>query len=298
MDTEMAVLRQLLAQSPMAPSANLDFAALRANLEAFAAAAPVVEGSTVVNETLGGVASERVAAPGASDNRAILYLHGGGYAIGSPRTHRALAAQLSAASNATAFVIDYPLAPEYPYPAGLEAAVGAYQALLAQGLSSANIVIAGDSSGGGMALAVALRLRTMNVAMPAGLLCMSPWADLSQSGESHRTHAKRDPVVVTESQMQWAAIYAGASPVTDPMISPAKADFANLPPLLVHVGSEEVLLSDAIAIATRAGEAGVECTLFVAPGMIHVWHAYFPLLSAARTAIADAGLWIKARTGT
>jgi acetyl esterase/lipase len=296
MNPEIAVVRQLLAQSPMAPSASLDFAALRAGMEAFAEAAPVVEGSTVVEVTLGGVTGERVAAPDASDSRAMLYLHGGGYAIGSPRTHRALAAQLSAASGATAYVIDYPLAPEHPFPAGLDAAVAAYQALCAQGLKTANIVIVGDSAGGGLALAAALKLRALKAPMPAGLFCMSPWADLSQSGESHRTHAKRDPMIVTESQMQWAALYAGKSPVADPMVSPIRADFSDLPPLLIHVGSEEVLLSDSIAIAARAGEAGVECTLFIAPDMIHVWHAFFPLLTAARTAIADAGLWIKAKT--
>ena len=297
MNPEIAAVRQLLAQSPMAPSTSTDFAALRAGLESFAGALPLVEGATVEAMSLDGVACERVAAPGASAERAIVYLHGGGYAIGSPRTHRALAAQFSAASGATAYVIDYPLAPEHPFPAGLNAAVAAYQGLLTQGLKPANIVIAGDSAGGGLTLAAALKLRAMNAPMPAGLFCMSPWADLSQSGESHRTHAGRDPIVLTESQMAWSVIYAGKTPVSDPMVSPVKGDFTKLPPILVHVGTEEVLLSDALAVAARAGEAGVECTLVIAPEMIHVWHAFFPLLTAARTAIADAGSWIKTKLG-
>ncbi len=296
MNPEIVVVRQLLAQSPMAPSTSLDFAALRAGMEAFAGQLPVVEGAKVKEILLAGVPGERVAAPGASDRHAILYLHGGGYAIGSPRTHRALAAQFSAASGAIAYVIDYPLAPEHPFPEGLDAAVGAYQALLAQGMSPANIVIAGDSAGGGLALAAALKLRALKAPMPAGLFCMSPWADLSLSGDTHRTHAKRDPMIVTASQAQWAAVYAGRSPLTDPLVSPTKGDFASLPPLLIHVGTEEVLLSDALAVAARAGEAGVECTLFIAPDMIHVWHAFFPLVAAARAAIADAGLWIRAKT--
>ena len=296
MNPEIAAVRELLAQSPMAPSTSLDFAALRAGMEAFAGLLPIVEGATVNEIIVGGVSGERVAAPGADDRRAILYLHGGGYAIGSPRTHRALAAQFSAASGATAYVIDYPLAPEHPFPAGLDAAVTAYQALLGQGLKPANIVIAGDSAGGGLALAAVLKLRALKAPMPAGIFCMSPWADLSLSGESHRTHSKRDPMIVTESQRQWAAAYAGKSSVADPMVSPTKGDFASLPPLLIHVGTEEVLLSDALTVAARAGEAGIECTVFIAPEMIHVWHAFFPLLTAARTAIADAGGWIRAKT--
>ncbi len=296
MNPEIAAVRELLAQSPMAPSLSLDFPALRAGLEEFAALLPIVEGATVAEITLAGVAGERVAAPGASDRHAILYLHGGGYAIGSPRTHRALAAQLSAASGATAYVIDYPLAPEHPFPAGLEGAVAAYQALQDQGLKPANIVIAGDSAGGGLALAAALKLREIKAPMPAGLFCISPWADLTLSGETHRSHAKRDPIIVTEGQKQWAAAYAGKSPLADPLVSPAKSDFANFPPLLIHVGTEEVLLSDSLSIAARAGEAGVECVLLIAPEMIHVWHVFFPILTPARTAIADAGLWIKAKT--
>lgn len=297
MNPEIAVVRQILSQTPLSESASMDVVQQRAAMEAFTAQLPVRSGAKADVIALGGVPAERVIASGASSLRVILYLHGGGYSMGSPRTHRSLAAELSAASGATVWVIDYPLAPEHPFPEGLDAAVAAYKALLAQRLKPEHLVIAGDSAGGGLTLALAVKLKELGLPQPAGLFCISPWADLTQSGDSHRTHASRDPMVTTNDLNQSAEHYAGKTTATNPMISPVKGDFAGLSPILVHVGTEEVLFSDSLMVAARAGEAGIECTLIVAPEMIHVWHAFFPMLSAARSAIADAGAWIKTRTG-
>lgn len=289
----VAVIRERFAQLP--PVAATDYSALRARMEGFGATRPLPEGTQVEAITLSGVPGERIIPPDMNKDRSVLYLHGGGYVIGSPGSHRALVAQLAGAAGATTYLIDYPLAPEHPFPAALDATVAAYQALIEQGQSPANLVIAGDSAGGGLALATALKLRDGNLPLPAGLFCMSPWADLTLSGKSHHTHASRDPMVVSDDALIWAEAYAGPQRHSNPLVSPAKGDFSKLPPLLIHVGSEEVLLSDSLLVAARAGDAGVECTLFIAPEMIHVWH-YFPMLSEAQSAIASAGSWIKSKT--
>lgn len=296
MNPEISAVRAMVSQNFLPEGAKLDVAGQRASMEAFAAVLPTLEGTKIEPVALGGTKGERVVAPGASAARTILYLHGGGYVVGSSKSHRPLAAQLSASASATVFNMDYPLAPEHPFPAGLDAAVAAYRALLAQGVKPQNLVIAGDSAGGGLTLATALKLRDLGAAPPAGLFCISPWADLTGSGESHRTHAARDPMVRKDLLDQMSAMYLAATPATNPFASPLLADFTNMSPLLIHVGTEEVLLSDSLALARKAGLAGVDCTLAIAPEMIHVWHAFFPMLAAARSAIADAGTWIKAKT--
>ena len=296
MNSEIAVIRQMVSQSFIPKDAKLDVAGQRASMEAFASVIPTIAGTELKPVVLGGTKGERIVAPGASSARTILYLHGGGYVVGSSNSHRPLAAQYSAAADATVYNMDYPLAPEHPFPAGLDAAVAAYRALLGQGIKAKNIVIAGDSAGGGLSLATALKLRDLNLEQPAGLFLMSPWSDLTLSGDSIRANAARDPMVRQDLLDQMSAMYLVNTPGTNPHASPAFADFNNLPPILIHVGTEELLLSDSIAVAHKAGLAGVECTLMIAPEMIHVWHAFFPMLATARTAIADAGAWIKAKT--
>ena len=296
MNPEIAAVREMVAQGFLPENTKLDVAAQRASMDAFAGMMPLLEGTKVEPVTLGGVKGERIAAPGATASRAILYLHGGGYVIGSPASHRPLVAQFSAASGATAYSMDYPLAPEHPFPQGLDAAVAAYRALMGEGVKPQNIVIAGDSAGGGLTLATALKLRELNVPKPAGLFCMSPWSDLTFAGESHRSHTARDPMVGKALLDQMSQMYLAKTPATNTYASPALADYKEMPPILIHVGTEEVLLSDSIAVAHKAGLAGVECTLMIAPEMVHVFHAFFPMLTAARTAIAGAGAWIKAKT--
>jgi monoterpene epsilon-lactone hydrolase len=295
MNAEIAAVRQMIAQGFRPAGEAFDVAKERAAMEAFAGTLPLLERTEVEPISFGGVKGERVTAPGVRSGRALLYLHGGGYVIGSPRTHRPLVAQLSQAAAATVYAMDYGLAPERPFPAGLEDAVTAYHALTDMGVPHSRIVIAGDSAGGGLTLATALKLRDAGAPVPAGLFCISPWADLTHAGESHRACAAKDPMVRRELLTEMSRLYLGKTPASHPLASPAHADFKGLPSILIHVGSEEVLLSDSLAVAHKAGLAGVDCTLHIAPEMIHVYHAFFPMLSAARTAIADAGRWMQAR---
>jgi phosphinothricin tripeptide acetyl hydrolase len=223
----------------------------------------------------------------------LIYLHGGSYVFGSAASHRHLARALARAAEASALVPDYRLAPEHPFPAALDDAVGAYEWLLASGADPRLVVLAGDSAGGGLAVATLLRLRDAARPLPAAVLCLSPWADLTFAGSSHRTHADRDPVLDGEDLRGMAALYlAGADPA-DPLASPALGDLGGLPPLSIDVASEEILLSDAHALAAAAEAAGTAVTLCEREGMFHVWQWYYPMLPEAESAIREAGAFLR-----
>lgn len=288
-----AMLRQLVGRE--GPPPTLD--EMRMQYEMWGTSNPLPEGAVVEAVTLGGVGGFRIATPGARADAALLYLHGGGYAIGSATGHRHVAGGLAAAAGVTGYAIDYRLAPEHPYPAAVDDALAAYKALLAQGIAPGRIVVAGDSAGGGLTLALALALRANGLPQPAGLFCISPWADLTQSGKSHQVCAERDLIVTRDALETWATIYAGATDRMAPLISPAFADLSGLAPLLIHVGADEVLLSDSIRVAEAAGFANVPVDLVIAPDMQHVWHFMSGMLSQARASIADAGAWMRARIG-
>jgi acetyl esterase/lipase len=268
---------------------------MRARYEAWGLSNPLPEGAGVESVTLGGVAALKIATPQARADAALLYLHGGGYAIGSAAGHRHVAGGLGAAAGIVAYSLDYRLAPEHPYPAAVDDAVAAYSALLAQGIAPERIVVAGDSAGGGLTLARALAVRDRDLPQPAGLFCISPWADLTQTGKSYQVGATRDLLVTRDALDAWSAIYAVEHDRTSPLISPALGDFTGLAPILIHVGADEVLLSDSIKVAEAAGFANVPVTLVVASDMQHVWHFMSGMLSHARAAITEAGVWIKAR---
>jgi acetyl esterase/lipase len=244
--------------------------------------------------TAGGVRGERVVPIATMAGRNILYLHGGAYVSGSPRSHRPLVAHLAEAARATAIAADYRLAPEHPAPAALEDALAVYSWMLTTA-EPEEIVVAGDSAGGGLALALALELKAQDLPQPAGLFLISPWADLTQSHETYRTKAEHDPMISKAGLDANAELYAGGLDPRDPRVSPAFGDFAGLAPLLIQVGSEETLLGDSLTLATRAGHARVEVRLEVWPEMIHVWHAFGGQLNAARQAVASAGTWIGQR---
>jgi acetyl esterase/lipase len=286
-----AVLRELVRSDAPVPTLE----EMRARYEAWGLSNPLPEGAGVESVTLGGVAALKIATPQARADAALLYLHGGGYAIGSAAGHRHVAGGLGAAAGIVAYSLDYRLAPEHPYPAAVDDAVAAYSALLAQGIAPERIVVAGDSAGGGLTLALALALRDRDLPQPAGLFCISPWADLTQTGKSYQVGATRDLLVTRDALDAWSAIYAVEHDRTSPLISPALGDFTGLAPILIHVGADEVLLSDSIKVAEAAGFANVPVTLVVASDMQHVWHFMSGMLSHARAAITEAGVWIKAR---
>jgi monoterpene epsilon-lactone hydrolase len=244
----------------------------------------------------GGVPAEWVVAPGALAERVILYLHGGGYVVGSINTHRDLAARLSRAAAARVLLIAYRLAPEHPHPAAVEDATAAYRWLLANGTSSAQLVIAGDSAGGGLTVATLVALRDAGEPLPAAGVCLSPWVDLEGVGESMTTKAAVDPMVQREGLTKMAAMYLAGQPPRTPLAAPLHADLSGLPPLLIQVGTAETLLDDSTRLAERARKAGVQVTLEPWEDMIHVWQAFAAILPEGRQAIERIGEFVKLRT--
>jgi len=228
---------------------------------------------------------------------AIVYLHGGGYVVGSLATHRLLMGGLAAAAGRPVLGVDYRLAPEHPHPAAIDDAEAAYRWVLSQGIDPRHVVVAGDSAGGGLTVATLVRLRDLGVPLPAGGVCISPWTDLTLGGESMRTKEAVDPLVTRGILELGARSYLGEGDPATPSASPLYADLAGLPPLLVQVGTEEMLLDDATRLATRAEEAGTTVTLEVWDEMFHVWHAFAMLLPEGQRAIERIGAWIESRVG-
>ena len=250
--------------------------------------ARVVGGSTpacVRQVDAGGVPSELVSAEGASSDTVTLYLHGGGYVIGSPRTHREFARRLSVASQAQVLVIDYRLAPEDPFPAPVEDAVSAYRWLLDEGYAPEKLSIAGDSAGGGLTAATLVSIRDQGLPLPACGVCLSPWVDMEGLGDSMTTRADRDPMVQKEGLVAMAGVYLADADPRSPLAAPMYADLSGLPPLLIQVGGSETLFDDAIRLDEKARAAGVETTFEEWEDMIHVWHIFAPMLDEGQEAI-------------
>ena len=241
----------------------------------------------------GGVPGEWIIPPLAPTDRAILYLHGGGYVIGSLQTHREMVCRMALAAGSRALLIDYRLAPENPFPAAVEDAVAAYRWLLGQGIQHERIVIAGDSAGGGLTVATLVALRYFGLPLPAAGVCLSPWTDLAATGESLTTKAHVDPIVQKDLLLQMAAAYLGGADAQTPLASPLYADLTGRPPLLVQVGTAETLLDDATRLAERARQAGVDVTLDISEEMPHVWLVFGSFLPEAQQAIETAGEFMR-----
>lgn len=229
----------------------------------------------------------------AADDRVVLHLHGGAYVIGSPRSHRGLAASLSRTSRSAVVLPDYRLAPEHVFPAALDDAMAAYQWLVEERrFRPERIAISGDSAGGGLGLALLIRLRDEGYELPACYVGMSPWVDLASTGPSIAELDELDPWLVAEMMTPIARLYAGDTPLDDPLLSPLYADLSGLSPMLVHVGSHEILLDDARRLVERAREAGVDASVGVFEEMWHVFHA-FPGLPETRRALREIGAFIR-----
>jgi epsilon-lactone hydrolase len=244
----------------------------------------------------GGVKAEWITAPNAAADRAILYLHGGGYIMGSINTHRELIARLSKAAQARILALDYRLAPEHPFPAPVEDATAAYRWMLAQGLKPSRIAVAGDSAGGGLTVAALVAFRDAGLPMPAAGIPISPWVDLEAIGESMKTRSSQDPIVKPEMIREIARVYLAGQNPRSPLAAPLYADLHGLPPLLIHVGDAEALLDDSKRLAERAKAAGVDVTLEVWPEMPHVWHLFAHFLPEGQQAIDRAGEFVRKLT--
>jgi acetyl esterase/lipase len=243
----------------------------------------------------GGVRAEWITAPGAAADRAILYLHGGGYVLGSIHSHRDMCERLSRAAQARVLALDYRLAPENPFPAAVEDATAAYRWLLTQGLDAKRLAIAGDSAGGGLTFATLLALKNAGDPLPACATPLSPWVDLEALGESMTTKAAQDPMVQKPLVAEMAKTYVPSGDLRNPLAAPLYGDLRGLPPLLIQVGSRETLLDDAVRIADKAKRAGVAVEIEVWPGQIHVWQIFASRLDEGEQAIQKLGAFIRKR---
>jgi phosphinothricin tripeptide acetyl hydrolase len=254
--------------------------------------------TTVESITAGGRPAEWIRPAGARSDTALLYLHGGGYVIGSPRSHRHLAEAIARAAGIPCLLPDYRLAPEHPFPAAVDDALAAYRSLIEQRkIAPGSIAIAGDSAGGGLTVVTLLSIRQAGLPMPGAAVCISPWTDLTCSAPSYETKAASDPLVMRPGITDMAKDYLGATDPRTPLASPVFADLRGLPPILIQVGSEEVLLDDATRLAERARAAGVDATLEVWDSMIHVWHWFLPWLDEAQSAVDKIGAHVRGRLG-
>jgi acetyl esterase/lipase len=238
-----------------------------------------------------GIAGEWLIPPGPVHGT-VLYFHGGGYVACSPATHRPVTAALARLAHRRVFALDYSLAPERRYPAALDDAVAAYRWLLAQGLAPASIALAGDSAGGGLLLATLLRLREAGDPFPACGVCFSPWTDLAGTGDSLRRNDGKCAMFHPENILAFARIYLGGASPMDPHASPVFADLSGLPPLLLLVGSAELLLDDARRVHDRIQRAGGKCRLEIFDDAMHGWTMMDGFMPEARTALQQAAAFL------
>lgn len=255
-----------------------DVAAIRAGLEQLAAMAPPFEGVACKAVDAGGVPAEWVSIPGNDANGVILYFHGGGYNAGSLASHRNLISLLATETGSRLLAADYRLAPEHPFPAAVEDAVAIYRWLLGDGgCKSEEVVVGGDSAGGGLVLAALVKLREEGDQMPRAAVCLSPWTDLALTGDSIKTKAAEDPFIEPLALAYLADQYLQGTDPKTPLASPLYADLTGLPPLLIQVGERECLLDDSRRLAERAKAAGVDVTIDVWEEMIHVFQSFAPV---------------------
>ena len=250
---------------------------------------------TCTKVDVAGVPGEWIATPGVATDKVLLYLHGGGSGMGDIGTHREMISRLSRAGGLRALGIDYRLAPEHPFPAGLDDAVTAYRWLLGQGLAAERIAIGGDSAGGGLALGLLLALKRAGDPLPGAAVLLSPWTDLTGSGASVQSKAKLDCMVEGTALKDYARMYVGDGDPRQPEVSPLFGDPAGLPPLLFQVGTSEILLDDAVRMAERAQAAGVDVTLERGEELMHVWQWFAPMIPEGRAAIERIGAFLQAR---
>jgi len=280
-------------QHAFAPKAGeVDVPKERVELDKLGAMFKLPKGIKPVKELAGGVPAEWLIPPGISNGRVVLYLHGGSYICGSPNSHRSLVANIAIAAKARALVIDYRLAPEHPHPAAVEDAVAAYKWLLSNKVDSKNLAVVGDSAGGGLAIALLVSLRDRNVSLPAACVCLSPWTDLAFTGETWKSKAAVDLILYDYKELAFAKMYLGGIDPKTPLASPLYADLKGLPPLLVQVGTDEVLLSDSTRLVDRAKQAGVNAVIDEWEKMQHVWQFAASFIPEGRRAIERIGEFV------
>ncbi len=295
---ELAKVLEMIRENAerLADGAQRGIPEMRADFAANAL--PPTEAATITAVDANGVPGEWITVPGSDPNRRLLYVHGGGYVIGSTATHRRLCEDIAAAAGCSILNLDYRLAPEHPFPAAVDDAIAGLQFMQENGPdgpgAAQSTFVAGDSAGGGLTLATLLAARERDVALPNAAIGISAWTDMAVTGESITTRADADPLITDAAMIKlMAAAYVSGGNAEDPLASPVYADYAGLPPLLLQVGDAEVLLDDTRRVTERARAAGVDVTEEVWDEMFHVWHAFAPMLPEGREAIARIGEFVK-----
>ncbi|CAL9668635.1 Monoterpene epsilon-lactone hydrolase [Streptomyces sp. enrichment culture] len=258
---------------------------------------PVPQGVVTHRTVLGGRPTLELEPAAVSGRGRLLYLHGGGYVIGSPETHAGMVGELARRAGLRAMSVDYRLAPEHPFPAAVDDGLAAYRELLAMGAGPQDLVMAGDSAGGGLTIATLLAAREAGLPQPAAVVVFSPWVDLTLAGGSIRSKEGVDPIFTAADIRAYADLYVGTGDRAHPLASPVFADLTGLPPLLVQVGANEVLLDDAVRLAARAGADDVEVTLEVGPGLPHVFQHHYGRLDEADAALDRAARFLATHLG-
>jgi len=269
---------------------------VRRSLNRLTLIAKIPRGVTYENVSCEGVNCEWAVPANLKHKGAVLYLHGGAYVSGSLDTHRALVGRIARASRTKCLSVEYRLAPEHPFPAGLEDAIKTYQWLLKQGYDHKKIVIAGDSAGGGLTIATLLKLRDENLPLPIAGVCMSPWLDLECTGDSGWKMKRQDPMLKFEFGKIYAGYYMPNGDFKNPYVSPYYADPSGLPSIYIQVSGSELILDDSTRFATKAKVAGVDIEVEVWHKMVHVWQAFGPILPEAMKAIKKLGEYIEQKT--
>jgi acetyl esterase/lipase len=287
-ETLDAILRQ------SAFPAGIDVNEQRRLLRELLSAQPLPAEITVTPAALGGVPTAEITVDGIEPRHVVLYFHGGVYVMGDASLAAGLAAQVGRRTHAKVISVDYRLAPEHPYPAAVDDALAAYEALLHNGIASSDIAFAGESAGGGLAIATMVNARDHGLPLPAAAFVMSPYADLTLAGTTMQTKREADPLLSPEALQARVTDYTSGQDAALGLISPIFADLSGLPPLIIQAGTHEVLLDDAVRLAQQAATADVEVTLDITPRVPHVFQAYYPILDEATAALDRAGQFLSA----
>ena len=285
-------LDAILRQSAFPADSDVD--EQRRLLRELLSAQPLPAEVTVTAAALGGVPTAEITVDGIEPRHVVLYFHAGVYVMGEASLTADLASQVGRRTDAKVISVDYRLAPEHPYPAAVDDALAAYEALLDDGVAPADIVLAGESAGGGLAVATLINARDQGLPLPAAAFLMSPYADLTLAGTTMETKREVDPLLNREALQAGVTAYTAGQDAAIGLISPIFADLSGLPPLIIQAGTHEVLLDDAVRLAQQAVNSEVEVTLDITPGVPHVFQAYYPILDEAAAALDRAGQLLSA----
>ena len=287
--SEIEVFRALIGGRPR----PADIAGMRIRSDAMGLDNPIAPDVVIEPIVINGINAEWTTTPNANHERALLYFHGGGYVTGSLDSHRHAVAEMGRAASLRTLAVQYRLAPENPFPAAVEDGLAAYRYLIETGFKPSNLAIAGDSAGGGLAVATLMAIRRAGLQQPSCCWAISPWVDMEANSGSIGTKAAEDPIVHKQLVDLMASSYLNGANPRDPLAAPIYGDLAGLPPMLIQVGAAEVLLDDSVRLASVAGAAHVPVTLEIWPDMVHIWPIFYRHLTAGRRAITRGGNFIK-----